>query len=83
MNGKIGMLWYDPNPKSSLSDKISRACDWYRGKYGEPGVCFISEDLLPENKQVPEIEGIRIIPHGAIQPNHFWIGAKQDDKSAA
>jgi hypothetical protein len=71
---EIGMLWYDPDAKRELADKVVRAVEFYRAKYGvRPTECFVNPTMLPAN--APEITGgVRLRPANAILKNHFWIG---------
>lgn len=46
---KIGMLWFDNDPKTGLEIKIERAATYYRNKYGKnPTLCFVHPSMLPE-----------------------------------
>lgn len=44
---KIGMLWFDNDPKSNLDTKIERAVVYYQGKYGRsPTLCFVHPSMI-------------------------------------
>lgn len=74
----IGMLWFDNDPKARLEDKIKKAADYYRRKYGrEPSVCYVRPPL-PEGvaKIMLSANGIEVRTSAQIQPNHLLIGVK-------
>lgn len=69
---KTGMLWYDDNPKTSLEDKIARAAEYYRKKYGaSPNLCFVNPNVAPA--QLPR-NGIEVRTTSLMMPNHLWLG---------
>jgi len=75
-----GMLWYDNDPRTTLTDKVTRAADYYRQKYGlVPDLCLVHPSMLIEPR--PDfIEGdsgkVAIRPNRLIQPGHLWIGTE-------
>jgi hypothetical protein len=70
-----GMLWYDSGPKDSLEDRLQRAIEYYRQKYGRaPTLCLVNQGTL-EGLQA-RIEGITVRPYGPMLPGHFWIGVE-------
>jgi hypothetical protein len=83
---KVGMLWFDNDPKAGLDIKIERAADYYRVKYGKaPTVCFVHPSMLPAGGTAQPAEepvpveglkgtGIEVRPTRSVLPNHFWIG---------
>jgi hypothetical protein len=78
---KIGMLWFDNNPKTEFAMKIEQAATYYRDKYGQaPTVCFVHPSMIapPSNsngtKEQIKTGGVEIRPASTILPNHFWIG---------
>lgn len=68
------MLWLDTDSNRALDDKIRRAVDYYRGKYGEPSVCHIHKSLTNGAMQV---DGVEVV-EGIALPNeaHFRIGVE-------
>jgi hypothetical protein len=71
---KIGMLWFDNDPKADLKLKIERAAGYYSKKYGHaPNVCFMHPSMMPVHKN-GETEMIELRSNRSILPNHFWIG---------
>ncbi len=68
-----GMLWFDNDPKTTLTAKVSKAADYYRQKYGRtPDLCLVNPRMLPEKK--PPEGKIAIRPYQPILPGHLWIG---------
>ena len=70
----VGMLWLDDDGKRSLEEKVSRAVEYYREKYGRmPEMCLVNQGMLPAEKQVGKVS---VLPNGHILPHHFWVGMK-------
>jgi hypothetical protein len=70
---KIGMLWFDNDPKTDLPTKISQAAVYYQTKYGaRPDLCFVHPSMIPENPA--RSGGIEVRPNRLVLPNHIWIG---------
>ena len=69
-----GLLWLDADPKRDLADKVSRAADRYRVKFGQrPTTCYVHESAL-NGTNVAEFDGVRVIGAHNILKHHFWIG---------
>ena len=82
---KIGMLWFDNDPKADLKIKIERAASYYSKKYGQsPNLCFIHPSMASNGngnghgngngKSEPGTASIEIRTNRSVLPNHFWIG---------
>ena len=70
----IGMLWLDSDRQRSLDEKVNRAAEYYREKYGRfPDLCLVNNQSLAEKKTVGQIE---VEPARTVLPNHFWLGFK-------
>jgi hypothetical protein len=70
-----GMLWYDSGPQGSLEDRLLRAIEYYRKKYGRaPTLCLVNPGAM-EGMHGP-IEGITVRAYGPMLPGHFWIGVE-------
>src|SRR5262245_49804694 len=69
----IGMLWYDDDNKRPFSEKVARAVDFYKAKYGSvPTVCFVNPAAI---KQAPDsAAGVQIRPARNVMVDHFWLG---------
>ncbi len=69
------MLWFDNDPKTCLSDKVFKAAEHYREKYGlAPDLCLVHPSMLAE----PQAQAGRVIirPLRAVLPGHLWIGVE-------
>lgn len=70
----IGMLWYDPDPKRLLAEKVQAAADYYRAKYGrQPTECHLHPTLLAAGAPTA-VGAVRLRPNRTIIKNHFWLG---------
>ena len=71
----IGMLWYDDDNRRTLNEKVARAVDFYKTKYGSPPtVCFINPATL-KDKAAPETAGgIQLRSARNVLVDHFWLG---------
>ena len=71
---EIGMLWLDVDKSRSFEDKVKRAVDYYKEKYGRfPELCLVNTKMVADEKKVGRV---RVVPQKTIQPNHFWLGMK-------
>lgn len=71
----IGMMWFDPDPKTDLADKIARAAGYYQHKYGStPNLCFVH----PQALEGISLDGstIEVRPSRSVLPHHLWLGIK-------
>jgi len=68
----VGMLWLDDDKQRPLEDKVSRAADYYREKYGRlPDLCLVNPKMLVEEKKVGRV---RVQPKNTVLLHHFWLG---------
>ncbi|MDJ0753154.1 MAG: hypothetical protein QNJ45_06530 [Ardenticatenaceae bacterium] len=68
----IGMMWLDDDQNRSLEEKVQRAADYYRQKYGKkPNVCFVNDGAIAEKLKVDKVD---VLPAGHVRPQHLWIG---------
>jgi hypothetical protein len=73
---EIGMLWFDDDPKKSLTQKIVGAADYYRHKYGcVPNICVVNVNAL--DVPVLDVGIVRVTAARWIMPGHLWIGMKK------
>lgn len=70
----VGMLWLDSDTKRPFDEKVQRAIDYYRQKYGRlPEVCMVNPNMVSEEKKVGRVE----VQHlKTVLPHHFWLGMK-------
>ena len=71
-----GMMWLDNDPKTPLVEKVQRAAEYYRNKYGRaPDVCMVHPSMLAE----PQAQAGRVVvrPLRSVLPGHLWIGVEE------
>ena len=74
---KVGLLWFDDNPKHNLTEKITRAAKRYCEKHGTaPDVCYVHKSALGGNGQTAQIGQIQVETLPSVPPHHLWIGQK-------
>jgi hypothetical protein len=72
----IGMMWFDNDPKTDLTEKISRAAEYYRSKYGRnPDVCLVNPAVYDKSKM--QTGKILVRPLRTVLPGHLWIGVDE------
>ena len=76
----IGMLWYDDDSKRPFGEKVARAVDYYKAKYGSvPTVCFVNPATL---KDAPDTAaGLQIRSARNVMVDHFWLGVGETNGS--
>jgi hypothetical protein len=76
----VGMLWFDNDPRTALTAKVSRAADYYRQKYGRvPNLCLVHPSMLGERLNFVEgmLGKVAVRSNRVIQPGHLWIGNEE------
>lgn len=69
----IGMLWYDDDHKRPLNERVSKAVDYYKAKYGVvPTVCFINPATLKDGPE--SAAGVQLRSARNVLVDHFWLG---------
>ncbi|MFC2037080.1 hypothetical protein ACFLYD_03800 [Chloroflexota bacterium] len=81
---KIGLLWFDDDPQRGLEDKVGRAAQRYREKYGRwPNTCYVHPEVVADHLvQELRVAGgsrnhrrtIRIVSAQNILLHHYWLG---------
>jgi hypothetical protein len=70
----IGMLWYDDDNKRPLGEKVARAVEHYKTKYGAvPTVCYVNPVTLKDGSP-EQSAGVQIRKARNVLADHFWIG---------
>ena len=74
----IGMLWFDNDKGRSLAEKVTRAADYYRAKFGvAPTDCYVRALL----DGAPLLVGsVRLHASRTVLPNHLWLGVERDER---
>jgi hypothetical protein len=85
---EVGLLWYDSDPRRELEDKIGRAAQRYREKFGcWPNTCFVHPQAIqdcaqPESSVACQLQApstmIRVVSAPYILLHHFWLGISDD-----
>lgn len=71
-----GLLWFDADPKRDLTDKVARAAERYRFKFGRrPNLCYVHPSVLERGSV--ELNGVRLVPAHNVLKHHFWIGIEE------
>jgi hypothetical protein len=71
-----GLLWFDNDAKRDLAQKVGRAAQHYRRKFGRPpNVCYVHPSLLTDGAQ--RIDGVHVAALPSILRHHFWIGEER------
>lgn len=70
---KSGMLWLDADGRRTFEEKVQRAVEYYREKYGSmPDLCLVnSASFVEEEKRVG---AVTIQRTRTVLPHHFWVG---------
>ncbi len=69
---KLGLLWYDNDPKKTLDLKLAEAATRYKEKFGaEPSVCYVN----PAQMDAPQAAHgkFKLVGAAAVLPNHIWL----------
>jgi hypothetical protein len=75
-----GMMWFDNDPKTTLTAKIVTAATYYREKYAQiPNLCFVNPKVLPE--QEISVGRVVVKPSRSVMPGHLWIGVEVSHES--
>jgi hypothetical protein len=74
-----GMLWFDDNNQRDVSEKIKRAAEHYKAKYGiSPDTCYVHPLTLFAMKS--SAAGIDVRASNSMLPNHFWLGVDKESE---
>ncbi len=76
-----GMLWFDNDPRTTLTVKVQKAADYYKQKYGRlPDLCLVHPSMLGNQLPSPvEDQGkpITVRAYRPVLPGHLWIGTEE------
>jgi hypothetical protein len=71
------MLWFDNDPKTTLSVKIQKAMDYYSKKFGRiPDICLVHPSMLDADQKQFDLGKLTIRPYQPVMPGHLWIGVE-------
>lgn len=72
---KTGLLFFDNDPKTTLAEKIDRAANLYKVKYGlDPTLCLVNPKALTPGMEMP---AITVRPYRIVLPGHLWVGIEE------
>lgn len=70
---KTGMLWLDADSRRTFDEKVERAVDYYRQKYGAtPDLCLVNTTTFTEEER--NIGVVKVQRTRTVLPHHFWVG---------
>ena len=76
---RVGLLWFDDDPKKEVSLKVKEAAERYFQKFGRwPNVCYVGRATFP--LEGIHLDGLRVLSSPLILPDHFWIGESHQSK---
>ena len=71
------MLWFDNDPRTTLSVKIQKAMDYYSKKFGHiPDICLVNPSMLEGGQKQFDLGKLTIRPYQPLMPGHLWIGVE-------
>ncbi len=80
--GTCFAVWYDDDSKAKLEQKVARAVEYYRAKYGvQPTECYVHPGMLGEGQPAIAV-GVRLRGSGTVIKNHFWLGVGDEAVAA-
>ncbi len=72
-----GLLWFDNDPRTTLSVKIQKAMDYYNKKFGrKPNLCLVHPSMMEAQKGQIELDKLVVRAYRSVMPGHFWIGSE-------
>jgi hypothetical protein len=67
---KLGWLWFDNDPRTTLEEKVSRAAGRYAQKFGrKPRLCYVHQDALDQRQAF--CGSLQLKSASNVQPGHF------------
>jgi hypothetical protein len=78
----VGWLWFDNDPKRTVEEKVQRAVERYREKFGRtPDTCYVHPKAISEDEL--QCGPVRVVSARHVLLNHYWLGivASQQDAS--
>jgi len=77
---RVGWLWFDNDPGRSVEEKVRRAAERYREKFGRaPDTCYVHPQAIGEKEL--QCGPVRVVAARHVLLHHFWLGilARQKD----
>lgn len=75
---RAGLLWFDDEPGRDLDQKVGRAAQRYREKFGRlPEVCYVHPSTLQGAKgnggDRTVVGKVRVVPLPSVLRHHFFL----------
>lgn len=85
---RVGLLWFDDDPKKEVSLKVKEAAERFFEKFGRRlNLCYVSPAtlLLPQDAECigtkgVHLDGLHLLPSPHVLPDHFWVGESHHSK---
>lgn len=78
---RVGLLWFDDDPKKEVSLKVQEAAERYLEKFGQrPNLCYVNPSTRPQATEGIHLDSLRVLPNPLILPDHFWVGEGSKDE---
>jgi len=72
-------MWFDNDPHRPLEEKVKKAVQRYREKFGRvPNICYVNPDLLSGDEI--RLKSVRVVASSRILPNHFLVSFAEEEK---
>jgi hypothetical protein len=70
---RVGWLWFDSDSGRTVEEKVQRAAERFRAKFGRrPDTCYVNPQAMEEKEQ--QCGEVHVIAAQHILPHHFWLG---------
>jgi hypothetical protein len=70
---KVGWMWFDNDPGRSIEEKIQRAVQGYRTKFGRfPNTCYVNQRAVAGDGFC--CGKVKVVAAPNILRQHFWLG---------
>ena len=80
---RVGLLWFDDDPRKEVSLKVKEAAERYFEKFGRwPNICYVSPAVLPLPRDAEGVhpDSLRVLSSPLVLPDHFWVGERHQSK---
>ena len=68
-----GMLWLDADARRTLEEKVRRAVEYYKEKYGaSPDLCLVNSSTFVGDEL--NVGDVKVQRAKTVLPHHFWVG---------
>jgi hypothetical protein len=68
-----GWLWFDNDQSRTVEEKVRRAAERYREKFGRvPNTCYVHPQAI-DDKEL-QCGSVRVVAARHVLLHHFWLG---------